>query len=290
MANLLANLAPFRGHPRCSRQCRHACSHDPTGASWAPSWPVCSCSRCASTPRANWASATRGALRELRAATRRPVYLDHPGLIGVLRALRRGRGSDPFRRASVDRAARHPDAVGRGASPLELRGASWAGAVRRISLAVVTPEIAVGLFGMTPDLPLILCDRGALASLRSPFAAARLPFSRCGARVRHVHRLACDAKVSGGSCSCGIAGASSRRRPTPPPHARSLRSAAARADGGRAALRRRGRARVSRCCGIASWTPRTGAGPSLRNLERLCWVASFSTSRPPRSTAPSGCP
>jgi hypothetical protein len=87
-----------------------------------------------------------------------PAYVDHPGFIGVLARLLAGGLSEAVRapRAHVF------TAVFATLVPLVMGAAArWAGAPprRALRLAVITalvPELAIGLFGLTPDLPFAL--------------------------------------------------------------------------------------------------------------------------------------
>ncbi len=127
------------------------------------------------------------------------AYVDHPGLIGVVaRAIGAGGAPSPG-------AAHRVTSIASTLLPWVLAvaargaGATWrASLVAAIALAAA-PEIGVGLFAMTPDLPLAFAWTGALglaaggmrADVRSSRAAACLLFAGLLAGV------ACAAKVSG---------------------------------------------------------------------------------------------
>ncbi|MBL8610707.1 MAG: glycosyltransferase family 39 protein [Myxococcales bacterium] len=91
-----------------------------------------------------------------------PTYLDHPGLVGeIMRAIGGGGAPTP---ATTHALTTCLLAVLPWAGVLAARGA---GATARRALAmgwllVVTPEIAIGLFAMTPDVPLAFAWLGAI--------------------------------------------------------------------------------------------------------------------------------
>ena len=129
----------------------------------------------------------------------RPAYLDHPGLVGLLaRALGHGLAPSPC-------TAHLFTAVAATLAPwaVYLAARLVGGDVRRSFAAAlasaVAPEIAVGLFGMTPDLPLFFAWIGALA------LAGRALLSRPGSTTAAALfvaagialGVACASKVSG---------------------------------------------------------------------------------------------
>jgi hypothetical protein len=98
-----------------------------------------------------------------------PAYLDHPGLIGsVARAIGGGTAPTPERAHIVTSllATLVPWVM---VLACRACGAPWCRAVAAGLVFALVPEIAIGLFAMTPDLPLALSWLGALA-----FAAAAL--------------------------------------------------------------------------------------------------------------------
>jgi hypothetical protein len=128
-----------------------------------------------------------------------PVYLDHPGLIGlVARVIGGGDAPSPVaaHRATAVLATLAPWA---GAWASRAAGASWAGSAAAALALMAAPEIAIGLFGMTPDLLLILLWYGALGAvaiaLRSPVGLPRALWASLAAGF--AMGLACDAKASG---------------------------------------------------------------------------------------------
>jgi hypothetical protein len=135
-----------------------------------------------------------------------PVYVDHPGLIGVLARLIGG-GAPP----SPATAHRVTSVLATAAPWLGALAARAAGASpNRAAIAaialLVTPEIAVGLFGMTPDLPLIILWYASLAaSLWALTGKAGSMRTLIGALVGGAAAgLAFDAKVSGALLLAGL--------------------------------------------------------------------------------------
>jgi hypothetical protein len=92
-----------------------------------------------------------------------PAYLDHPGLVGVL-----------FRWLSHDAPAA-PKTVHHftallstllpwlGVVAARATGATWPGALRTFFAFALLPEMAIGLFALTPDVPLAVAWTSALA-------------------------------------------------------------------------------------------------------------------------------
>lgn len=128
-----------------------------------------------------------------------PAYLDHPGLIGsIARAIGRGDVPSPLTAHIVTAciAALVPWA---GALASRATGASTSGALG-VALALSwVPELAIGLYGMTPDLPLALAWLGALglaaAAARAPADSFRALACSLGAGA--LVGLASLAKLSG---------------------------------------------------------------------------------------------
>lgn len=129
-----------------------------------------------------------------------PAYLDHPGLVGVLaRAIGENAAPTPLRAHLVT------SSIAALVPWLAYATARAAGAERRASaiagLAIaVVPEIAVGLFAMTPDLLLAPLWLGTLAlasiALRAPAGTTKAASAYLGAGL--LAGIACSAKVSGG--------------------------------------------------------------------------------------------
>jgi hypothetical protein len=94
-----------------------------------------------------------------------PAYLDHPGLIGLVgRLLGRADAPDPFRAHlfSTTLAALVPWL---GALAARLGGATGAKALGTALALSLVPELAVGLYGFTPDLLLCFGWIGALVAV-----------------------------------------------------------------------------------------------------------------------------
>ncbi len=128
-----------------------------------------------------------------------PAYLDHPGLIGVFaRLIGGGTAPSPERAHLVT-------SVLAGLVPWTMALACRAaGATRQRSLAAalvfaLIPEIAIGLFAMTPDLLLALFWTGSLAcastALRAPPSCARATIGFAGAGL--LAGAAAASKVTG---------------------------------------------------------------------------------------------
>ncbi len=157
-----------------------------------------------------------------------PAYLDHPGLIGIVdRALAHAHGpaaafapSPPDVHAVTAVAATlAPFAV---VLACKLLGAGTRGALGAALAVAVAPEVAVGLFGMTPDLPLFFAWLAALAlfgrallSQPGSTSAAAL-FAAAGLALG----VACAAKVSG--LTLGLAFAVALLAPSSRAHRRTL--------------------------------------------------------------------
>jgi hypothetical protein len=106
-----------------------------------------------------------------------PAYLDHPGLVGLLaRVVGSGTAPTPLRAHQVTAilATAFPWTL---ALACRAAGASWHRAFAGALVAALAPEIAVGLFALTPDLLLALAWTCALAmaalALRSAPGSAR---------------------------------------------------------------------------------------------------------------------
>jgi hypothetical protein len=115
-----------------------------------------------------------------------PAYLDHPGLIGIVaRAIGHGAAPSPLHAHELTAALMTLAPWGVVAACRAL-GAGLADALYAGLATAVAPEVAVGLFGMTPDLPLffawiatVACFGRALLS-RPGSASAALLFVAAG--------------------------------------------------------------------------------------------------------------
>jgi hypothetical protein len=104
-----------------------------------------------------------------------PAYLDHPGLVGLLaQAIGGGTSPSPAQAHAVTSvlATLFPWVM---AAACRACGATWRRALWTAFVVALVPEIAVGLFALTPDLPLSIAWAGTLgaaaAGLRAPPAS-----------------------------------------------------------------------------------------------------------------------
>jgi hypothetical protein len=161
-----------------------------------------------------------------------PAYLDHPGLVGLLaRLVGHGTAPSPALAHAVTTllCALFPALL---AVACRACGASWRRSFAVGFVAAVVPEVAIGMFAMTPDLLLGLTWTGCLAlaalGLRAPPGGLRATV--CLAWAGLLAGLAATAKVSGGllfvALAVTYAGKPARR------HARTLAPWAGLAAGG----------------------------------------------------------
>jgi hypothetical protein len=128
-----------------------------------------------------------------------PAYLDHPGLIGTVARLLGGGGAPSPRVAHLASSVMATLVPWLGAGAARAAGADRRGALRSALALLFVPELAIGLFGLTPDL-LLAClwlaalGLGALA-LGSPAESRRAFGATLGAGA--LVGLATLAKVSG---------------------------------------------------------------------------------------------
>jgi len=128
------------------------------------------------------------------------TYLDHPGLVGWLGSLFAGANGalEPvaIHRFTAVAATTLPWLGGLAARGA---GASWKGVIIAVISLLIVPELAVGLFAFTPDLPLAAAWLGALGlaavALRAEPSSTRAFGATLGAGV--CTGLACASKVSG---------------------------------------------------------------------------------------------
>jgi hypothetical protein len=128
-----------------------------------------------------------------------PAYLDHPGLVGLLaRLVGRGTAPSPALAHAVTTllCALFPALL---AVACRACGATWRRSLAAGIVAAVVPEVAVGMFAMTPDLLLGLAWTGCLAlaavGLRAPAGGLRATVSLAWAGL--LAGVAATAKVSG---------------------------------------------------------------------------------------------
>jgi hypothetical protein len=135
-----------------------------------------------------------------------PVYVDHPGLIGVLARIIGGGAPPSPTAAHRVTSILATVAPWLGAIAARAAGASPSRAAIAAVALLIAPEISVGLFGMTPDLLLILLWYTSLAA--SLWALPGQPGSMrslSGALLSGAAAgLACDAKVSGACLLAGL--------------------------------------------------------------------------------------
>jgi hypothetical protein len=151
-----------------------------------------------------------------------PAYLDHPGLVGLaMRAI--GGGTSPTPQA-VHLVTAVASTLVPWAMALACRaaGASWPRAAAAALLFALVPEIAIGLFAMTPDLLLAgawLCAIACAAfALRSPPGSARAAAAFASAGV--LAGVAAASKVTG--ITLLVALASATMAPRARAHARTI--------------------------------------------------------------------
>ena len=114
------------------------------------------------------------------------TYLDHPGLIGWIGSLIAGDRGSPSpivaHRVTSIAATAVPWLSGVAA---RCAGASNRGAIVTVVAVAIVPEIAIGLFAFTPDLPLAFAWFGALAfasiAIRTPPSSAGSQWATIGA-------------------------------------------------------------------------------------------------------------
>jgi hypothetical protein len=136
-----------------------------------------------------------------------PAYLDHTGLIGaVARAVGGGTSPSPGS-AHVVTSILSTLAPWVVALACRACGASWPRSFAAALVFALVPEVAIGLFGMTPDLLLTLAWAGALAlgahALRSTPGSARAAWAFAAGGV--LAGVAAASKVTGVTLMAGLA-------------------------------------------------------------------------------------
>ncbi len=162
------------------------------------------------------------ALYACYAIFRAPAHLDHPGLIGAIAgAVGQGYAPTPM-------AAHRLTAILASVAPCTVGFVAWllggsprASAIVGIATSAV-PELAVGLFGLTPDVPLFFAWLSTLALLGLGFGAhpGSLRSLACFLAGGLTLGLACSAKVSGLALLAAFALVLTM--PVARPHARTL--------------------------------------------------------------------
>jgi hypothetical protein len=136
-----------------------------------------------------------------------PAYLDHPGLIAAFaRAIGGGTAPSP-QRAHIVTSALSTFVPWAMALSCRASGASWERSFGGALVFALVPEIAVGLFAMTPDLLLALAWIGAMGfgayALRSTAGGGR---AACGFAASGVLAgLAAASKATGVTLMAGLA-------------------------------------------------------------------------------------
>jgi hypothetical protein len=197
-----------------------------------------------------------------------PAYLDHPGLIGLFSGALASRGAPTPHAAHFATAVLATAIPWLGAAAARAGGATVRGAALSGLALALTPEIAVGLFGMTPDLLLALAWLASLAcaaaGLRAPAASLRASLFLVLAGL--AAGVGAAAKVSGLLLVAALGATYLTRRAAP--HARTLAPWAGIAAG------------LVVLVPVAAYEAKTGwpmlhhrlvdtqagAGPSLRNV------------------------
>jgi len=151
-----------------------------------------------------------------------PAYLDHPGLVGIVaRAIGRGTAPSPLQAhlATAVLATAWPWVM---ALACRAAGATWVRALWAAFVVALVPEMAVGLFALTPDLLLALTWTGALAlaaaALRSPPGSLRATVAFASAGV--LVGVGASAKATGLALLVSLAAAYAA--PPARPHARTI--------------------------------------------------------------------
>ncbi len=128
-----------------------------------------------------------------------PAYLDHPGLVGLVAGLVGGGSSPSPERAHAVTSvlsALFPWAM---ALACRACGAPWRRSLAAGLVVALVPEVAVGMFAMTPDLLLALawtaCIALAAVALQAPAGSLRSTFAFAGAGL--FAGVAATAKASG---------------------------------------------------------------------------------------------
>ena len=130
-----------------------------------------------------------------------PAYLDHPGLIGYLLRLLGGGSAPSAETAHAVSAFIATLVPWLGALVVRASGLPWERAALSVLALALVPELSVGLFGVSPDLPLAVCWLAALAfaatlSRTDPERASRLPVLLCWLGLGLALGLGVLAKVS----------------------------------------------------------------------------------------------
>ncbi len=142
-----------------------------------------------------------------------PAYLDHPGLIGLVARLIGGGGAPSPRAAHVVTSIAATLLPWVGGFAARAAGAPWRRALLVVIALALAPEIAIGLYALTPDLPLAFAWLGAIglyaAALRAEPRSFRALASTLG--VGALVGVACLSQATGVLLGVAILGASLTR-------------------------------------------------------------------------------
>ncbi len=211
------------------------------------------------------------ALYALYARHPQAVYVDHPGLVGLLARVI-GAGDVPSPRlAHLVTGLIATLAPWFVALVARMLCASWRGAVSAALIVLVTPMTAVGLYALTPDLPLFFAwylalGAGGRALLSAPGSLRALGYALAAG---FATGLAFDAKASGALLGVGLAAAGASKFGRP--HLRTIAPYAAVAIGLLVAspVIRDEVARAYPMLQHRWLDPHASWGPSARNLGAL---------------------
>jgi hypothetical protein len=130
---------------------------------------------------------------------RQPAYLDHPGLIGLLAGWVGGGTAPDPQRAHIFTSLAATLVPWLGFAAARATGATQVGALATVLTLALVPELSIGLYAMSPDLPLAVFWLGALGlaalALRSAPSSFRALAATLGVGV--AVGLACLAKITG---------------------------------------------------------------------------------------------
>ena len=138
---------------------------------------------------------------------RQPSYLDHPGFIGWIGAILAGANGvpDPVTTHRVTATAATGFAWLGGLAARGV-GASWRGALLAVLALLIVPELAIGLFAFTPDLPLAFAWIAALGcagvALRYPPSSWQATAGTVGAGL--FTGVALMSKISGATLALAL--------------------------------------------------------------------------------------
>lgn len=151
-----------------------------------------------------------------------PAYLDHPGLIGILARVLGGGVAPTPRQAHLVTSLVSTLVPWLMTLACRACGASWRRALAAGLITAVVPEMAIGLFALTPDLLLAVSWMGALAlaalALREPPGTPLAAIGFAGAGV--LAGVAATSKVSGLLLIAALA--ATYCSPVTRPHARTI--------------------------------------------------------------------